>query len=135
MNARHIKLKFLLDEGVPNSVGAKLVSLGHEVIYTNTSDVVMRGSPDKLVATAAVANDAILVALDGDMRKIAQGHGYGSKRYKKLSLIKLSCSEPSAATRIEQFMGLIEYEWDCFDEKGNRRIFIEIGDGYFKSNR
>jgi hypothetical protein len=36
-------------------------------------------------------NDAILVALDGDMKRIAQGHGVGSGKYLKLRLIKLSC--------------------------------------------
>lgn len=119
----------MLDEGVPNSVGQKLEESGHNVIYMNRAEVVVRGSPDPLVAQAAAANGAILVALDGDMKKIAGSYGLGQNRYRKLSLLKLSCFEPNAVIRVDSFMSLIEHEWlvSSSDDSG-RRLHMEILD-------
>jgi predicted nuclease of predicted toxin-antitoxin system len=115
-----------LDEGVPRSVGRAFESCGHAVIYLEQA--VERGSTDPIVAIAAQANDCILIALDGDMREIAKKNGVSNSRYKKLSLIKLSCNETQAANRILQFMKLIESEWHISEEKFSRRLFIDISD-------
>lgn len=72
------RLRFLLDEGVPHSVGRYLESRGHEVIYFDAA--LMPGSPDVLVAKTAEANDAILIALDGDMKALAKRAGIGGGR-------------------------------------------------------
>jgi len=135
LNAKRQALRFMLDEGVPDSVGEIFEKAGHEVIYLNKSQVIMRGSPDPLVVQAAVANEAILVALDGDMRKIAQGHGVGKNRYRMLSLIKLSCFEPDAAGRVKSMMSLIEHEWDAGATDSGRRLHIEILDTVVRSMR
>jgi predicted nuclease of predicted toxin-antitoxin system len=119
-------LRLFLDEGVPRSVGRAFESSGHAVIYLEQA--VERGSTDPIVAIAAQANDCILVALDGDMREIAKKNGVSNSRYKKLSLIKLSCNETQAANRIAQFMKLIESEWHISEEKFSRRLFIDISD-------
>lgn len=120
------RLRLFLDEGVPRAVGRKLDDLGHDVIYLH--EAIALGSSDLLVCAAAEANSAILVALDGDMRQIAKGHGVSNGRYKKLSLIKLSCSEVQAAARIEQFIELIESEWRLSNEKVGRRLFVDVSD-------
>jgi predicted nuclease of predicted toxin-antitoxin system len=89
---------------------------------------VERGSTDPIVVIAAQANDCILVALDGDMREIAKKNGVSNSRYKKLSLIKLSCNETQASNRVSQFLQLIESEWQIAEEKLSRRLFIDISD-------
>ena len=76
-----------------------------------------------------------LVALDGDLRQIAHGLGYSNRDFKDLSLIKLSCSEPEAAERVEQAMELIENEWIYSKNLSTRRIFIEIRKSFIKTNR
>jgi hypothetical protein len=48
---------------------------GHEVAFLNK--MLARGSSDHLVCAIAGINAAILVALDGDMKRIAQGYGCG----------------------------------------------------------
>jgi predicted nuclease of predicted toxin-antitoxin system len=116
-----------LDEGVPRAVGRVLESLEHEVIYLHQA--IAPGSSDLIVCAAAEANESILVALDGDMREIAKGHGVSGSRYKKLSLIKLSCNETNAASRVRQFIELIEAEWRISDAKASRRLFIDISEG------
>lgn len=120
-----MELKFFLDEGVPRSVGQCLEERGHEVIYFE--DAAVRSSPDPVVATISMENNAILVALDGDMRTLARQHGVGRARYKRLSLLKLSCSETQAASRVRKAISLIEHEWALDSEPSTRRIFIEIG--------
>lgn len=119
-------LRLFLDEGVPRSVGRAFESRGHIVIFLEQA--VDRGSSDPIVAAAAQANDCILVALDSDMRTIAKKNGVSNSRYKKLSLIKLSCNESQAANRVASFLTLIESEWQISEEKFARRLFVDIGD-------
>jgi predicted nuclease of predicted toxin-antitoxin system len=126
-------LRLFLDEGVPDSVGHALMEAGHQVGFLNKS--LARGSSDHLVCAIADINDAILVALDGDMKRIAQSLGIGSGRFLKLGLIKLSCFEPDAATRVRAAMSLIEHEWDVTAGSTGRRIFVEISDKVIRSFR
>jgi predicted nuclease of predicted toxin-antitoxin system len=113
-------LRLFLDEGVPDSVGHAFLEAGHEVHFLNRT--LARGSSDQLVCAIADINNAILVALDGDMRRIAQGHGVGSGRYLRLGLIKLSCFEPDAPVRVRAAMSLIEHEWMFTEGAEGRRI-------------
>jgi len=115
------------------SVGRSLFEAGHEVIYFK--DAAIPGSPDQLVCAVSESNEAILVALDGDMRQIARQRGVGHKRFRRLSLIKLSCRESHAAKRIGEAMSLIEHEWDVSSREALRRIFIEIGNGFIRTAR
>jgi hypothetical protein len=80
-------------------------------------------------------HEAILVALDGDMKRIAQGYGFGAGKLLKLGLIKLSCKEPTAAERVKSAMSLIEHEWAFGESNPHRRIFIEIGDQVIRTFR
>ena len=107
------------------SVGQRFYDAGHHVICFNKATV--PGSPDQLVCAVSEGNDAILVALDGDMRKIAQRRGVGQRRFRYLSLIKLSYRETRAAERVREEMSLIEHEWQIASQKSDRSIFIEIG--------
>jgi predicted nuclease of predicted toxin-antitoxin system len=126
-------LKFFLDHNVPASVGQILKDSGHAVIYL--SDVIAENSPDQLVCAVAEANDCILVGHDGDMRQLAQRHGVGQRRFRRLSLIKLSCRETRSARRVSEAMTLIEHEWDYSASSNDRRIFIEIGDSSISTKR
>jgi predicted nuclease of predicted toxin-antitoxin system len=118
------KLRFFLDEGVADSVGTFLEGEGHTVIRLRDSITV--GSSDPLVCIAAEANDAILVAHDGDMKGLAKRHGVTNGRFKSLSLLKLSCSEPRAVDRLRQAMSLIEHEWQVSQQKRARRLYVEV---------
>jgi hypothetical protein len=52
----------------------------------------------------------------------------GSLACALIGLIKLSCFEPDAATRVRAAMSLIEHEWDVTAGSTGRRIFVEISD-------
>jgi hypothetical protein len=118
---------------VPLSVGRTLEELGHEVIYHH--EALTKSASDLLVCAASEANSAILVALDADIRKIAQGYGVSRSRYKRLSVLKLNCFEPHAAERVRTAASLIEHEWLSSPDPKGRRIFIEIGESYIRTNR
>jgi predicted nuclease of predicted toxin-antitoxin system len=106
---------------------------GHEVGFLNKT--IARGLSDQLVCAIADINNAILVALDGDMRRIAQSYGIGGRRYLRLGLIKLSCFEPDAARRVREAMTLIEHEWMVTEGSDGRRIFVEISDKAIRTFR
>ena len=133
MNERRPTLKLFLDEGVPDSVGRVFSEAGHDVIYLR--DALVPGAPDQLVCAVSEANDAILVALDADMRQLAQRRGIGNRRFRRLSLIKLSCRESRAAERVKNAMSLIEHEWNIGLQGRDRRIFIEIGSDVIRTMR
>jgi predicted nuclease of predicted toxin-antitoxin system len=124
----------LLDEGVPDSVGQVFMASGHQVAFLNKQPAA-RGSSDPVVCVMADINEAILVALDGDMKRIAQGHGMGGRAFLKLGLIKLSCYEPDAARRVKEAMSLIEHEWMVTEGRSGRRIFVEIMDTVIRTVR
>ncbi len=69
------------------------------------------------------------------MEQLARRRGVGPARFRKLSLIKLTCRESRAALRITQAMSLIEHEWAYGAENIDRRMFIEIGDSVIRTVR
>ncbi len=73
MSAVKIKLRTFLDAGVPDSVARMLQEYGHFVILHR--DALSEGSSDDLVCATALANDAILVAIDADMKRLAKQYG------------------------------------------------------------
>ncbi len=135
MRFKRPKLRFALDEGVPNAVGMALQSAGHTVIFLNRGDRVPRGAKDSLVCAFAILNEAILVAMDGDMKAIARGAGITGSAYAKLNLLKLSCLETEAAARVKAAMTLIEHEWHVGAGTPGRRLFVEILTSVIRSNR
>ncbi len=78
---------------------------------------------------------AILVSFDGDMRVLAQGHGVTASRFKKLSILKLSCFEPDAADRVKSALSLIDHEWRHNKASKGDRIFIDIGKSIIRTCR
>lgn len=127
------RLRFFLDECVPNSVGSVFLDSGHEVIYLREAGAT--GSPDPLVCKLAEENDAILVSLDSDMKKIAKGVGTTAARFARLSLVKLSCETVNAAERVSVALSLIEHEWDAGHQREGRRLYVEIGKHVIRTYR
>lgn len=125
-------MTFLLDAGVPHSVGVSLETAGHKVIYYH--EVLPEKASDLQVCETALANDAILVAIDQDMRRIANRFGV-NPRYQKLSLLHLGCNEVMASKRVIQAIDLLDSEWAFKLQKSSRRLWFEITGQYFKTMR
>jgi predicted nuclease of predicted toxin-antitoxin system len=108
---------------------------GHHVILHR--EVLAEKTADDVVAATALANAAILLAIDPDMKRFPKRFGIsqGSTRFEKLSLIWVCCNETMAAKRLQQAMSLIEHEWNVSEEKTARRLWIEVGPHHLRSNR
>jgi len=69
------------------------------------------------------------------MRAIAQRRGIGQRRFRSLSLIKISCKVTRSAERINAAMSLIEHEWLYSAGQTDRRLFMEIGTDVIRTFR
>ena len=129
-------MRFFIDQCVPESVAGVLESHNQEVVRLR--EKIAPESPDPLVAAVAETNDAILVTMDGDFRKLASRHGVGNKRYKRLSLLRFEhCIEAKTASRVEAAMSLIEHEWavGAGTESRDRRMFVVITSNTIRTHR
>lgn len=134
MTADH-PFRVLLDAGVPDSVGHVFAARGHTVIYYR--EVLSEREPDEVVCATALTNSAILIAIDGDMKRLAKRYGKQQKsaRFDRLSLIKIGCNPVLAAKRVDQAMSLIEHEWAFSEAKAARRPWVEIGPHQLTTHR
>lgn len=117
-------MRFFLDASVPDSVGQILDDAGHEVIYHRQA--LADGAKDPVVCQTAIENDAILVAIDRDMKQLTKRFGVTDERFKKLPLLFFGCSVPTSSSRLKQALSLIEHEWAISEKKVARRFFVEI---------
>lgn len=127
-------MKFLLDEGVPVSVGSVLESAGHEVILFDNSGLA-KGTPDPVVCAAAESHDAVLVAADHDMKRLAKGHGITKARFKKMGLVRFECRKPDCAKRMDEALSLIEHELVKVQLGLCERLFVVIGEATIRTHR
>ena len=129
-------MRFFIDQCVPESVAKAIERNNHEAVRLR--EKIAPDSPDTLVAAVAESNDAILVTMDGDFKKLASQYGVGHRRFRRLSLLKFSrCRESDAARRTDEAMSLIEHEWKIVNHKrpGNRRMFVEISNSTIRTHR
>ena len=127
MSQKSLFIKVLLDEGTPVLAATPFLDRGYEVI--NHRDVLEPGAKDDLVVTTAILNNAILIAVDADMKRLVRRFGSpnNSEKYTRLDLIFLSCPETLAAKRLEQALSFIENEWVVSRHKLSRRLWVDIG--------
>jgi predicted nuclease of predicted toxin-antitoxin system len=128
------RLRFFLDNCVPVSVGEVLRDAGHEVIHQGQS--LALNAADILVAIASAENETILVTQDRDFRAIASRYKVSQGKLRKLSRIEIiKCEGPKAAQRVEEGMEFIEMEWMFAQKRTDKRLFLVIQPGGFKTNR
>jgi len=124
----------MLDNNVPDSVGAVLREHGHVVIHVR--DILPIDSSDPLVATVSEEDNAVLVSCDRDFKFIAPRIPKGKRsRFRKLSRISLECSEPQAAQRVQEAMSFIESEYQLAQTKPDKRMIIVIQTAGMKTLR
>jgi predicted nuclease of predicted toxin-antitoxin system len=127
-------MRFFSDHCVPESVNMRLEEAGYEVVRLREKTA--PDSPDALVAAIAEANDAILVTMDGDFKRIASRSGIGSRRFRRLSLLRFEkCRESQAASRLQSALSLIEHEWKVGGAGRDRRMFVVITSESIRTHR
>lgn len=135
MSGGKLQLRTFLDAGVPDSVADALRQQGHVVILHR--DALPEKSTDEVVCATALANGAILVAVDADMKQMAKRYGVTPKgdRFDKLSIIRLCCNETLASKRLDQSLSLIEHEWKFAAAKTARRMWVDVGPHFIRTHR
>jgi predicted nuclease of predicted toxin-antitoxin system len=127
-------IRFFIDHCVPESVARALEAADLEVIRLREKTA--PDSPDPLVAAVAQANNAVLVTMDGDFKKIAGRNGVGRRRQRFLSLVRFEkVREFNAASRLRCALSLILHEWTISQDKSDRRIFIVIMPEVIRTHR
>lgn len=118
-------MRFFLDESVPAQLVDVLSRAGHIVIKHH--DALQEGAPDIVVCETAIANQAVLVAVDRDMRYLTHRYGkHASDRFKSMDLVMCGCGPVMADKRFAYALSLIEHEWQHASGKVGRRLWIEI---------
>ncbi len=127
MNGDGKEIVVLLDEGTPVAVAEPFLSRGHYAIYH--SEVMDSDAKDEVVAATAILNNAILVAVDADMKRLVRRFGSpnNSEKYKRLHVIFLGCEQVLAAKRLDHAMSFVGGEWAVTCEKAARRLRLDIG--------
>lgn len=124
MSAPSVQLTFLLDASAPESVAVALEKAGHKAIRHN--DVLSEGAADIVVCEAALANAAILVAVDRDMKHLSRRFNPDQPRLKRLSMVQIACNAVMAAKRLDQALSMIEHEFAISQKKAAARLWFEI---------
>jgi predicted nuclease of predicted toxin-antitoxin system len=127
--------RIMLDAGAPDSVGDVFRTRGHFVILYR--EVLPEKQPDPVVCATALLNEAILIAVDADMKRLVRRYGAAPShaRFKQLHLIRIGCNGPMAAARVEQAMELLESEWAFAQAKAARRMWVDIGNHQITTHR
>ena len=126
-------LRIFVDQCVPDSAGRAFIEAGHDVQFLR--ERLAPNSADTLVAAVALASEAVLLSLDRDFKKIATRLQFSARKLRTLSLIKLSCRESQAKTRLQQSMSLIEHEYEVMLASKGARLFIEVQKSCIRSYR
>ena len=128
-------LRFLFDEGVPQPAREPLDEAGHHVILHH--EAVSPSASDDLVCIAAIQNDAVLVAIDNDMKRFVKWYGrkVSQDRFKSLHVLRICCGEIQAANRIRQAVSFIEHEWRFTTAIKARRLWVDINSHSLQSHR
>ena len=124
MKAPSVQLSFLLDASAPESVAVAIEKAGHKAIRHN--DVLAEGATDIVVCETALANKAILIAVDKDMKQLTKRFNPDQARLKKLSMVQIACNAVMASKRLEQALTMIEHEWAVSQKKAAARLWFEI---------
>lgn len=128
-----VHLVFLLDASSPESVAKVIEGAGHKAIRHN--DVLSEGATDVVVCETAMKNNAILVAVDNDMKRLTRRFKPENDRFKKLSVIHLGCNAVMASKRMEQALSLVAHEFDVSCRKASSRVWMEINNHHFTTFR
>jgi len=121
-----LRIKFFLDNCVPDSVAGVFRDAGHEVLLLREN--IPRDSPDQLVATISEAYGAVLVSFDKDFKFLAPRIGLGRQRFRRLSRLAFRCGEPQAARRLAAALSLIEHEWQVAQTAPDKRMIVQISE-------
>jgi predicted nuclease of predicted toxin-antitoxin system len=118
------RLRFFLDNNVPDSIGSYLQRRGHSVQRQRFHIPV--NSPDQVVAMTAMQAERILVTLDKDFNS----QRFQQERFDRLSLLFLNGPSYLLLAAVKNEMDTIEFR--AASRKGARRLVVHLKPGQIR---
>lgn len=125
------RIRFLVDEDVPDSVAHFLQGRGHDVTFSR--DVLGKGTPDEYLTRLGDQNEmAVLTCNAKHFKRLASRRPeQGFAKYRHVSLITLEIDKTKAAERLAQVIESIEFEYRLCRLRLDHRVFMVIKAGRF----
>ena len=115
-----IKLRFFLDNNVPDSIGRLLQKRGHSVHRQRF--YIPADSPDPVVAMTALKSDRILVTQDKDFNS----QRFQQDRFAGLSRVSLAGEAHTLLDALKEHLHLIEFQWAHAEAAGAKRVLVHL---------
>lgn len=122
------RLRFFLDQNVPDSVCRYLRGRGHSVLLLRHH--IPDNSPDPVVGMTALQGRRILVTWDRDFN----AQRFRQDRFAKLSRISLCGAGPTLLNAVKEHMAVLEFQMPRFPVDGRMVAQIQVGIIRFRTN-
>ena len=125
------RIRFLIDENAPQSIGIFLESRGHEVFYVG--DQFAKGTPDSALLAAAVAQGLVVVTFDKDFNQLVKQlpEGTRGRVRSQAGRVSLRIRESKALSRIQELADVIEMNHHLSLQR-EKRFIIQISETSYK---
>lgn len=121
------RLRFFIDQNVPDSIGAYLQGRGHSVYRLRHH--ISENSPDPVVGMTALKAGRILVSWDRDFN----GQRFQQERFGTLSRIGLSGPGPSLLPAIKEHIQIVEFQMSRIPKGGRMIAHVQVGNVRFRT--
>lgn len=122
------KLRFFLDNNVPDSIGRYLQGRGHSV-YRQRHHI-GTDSPDPVVGMTALQAQRILVTWDKDFNS----QRFRQPRFARLNVLSLSGDGPTLLQAVKEHIVALEFHFPRTPNNGRLAIFIKTGNFRLRTN-
>lgn len=123
------KLRFFLDNNVPDSIGKYLKRRKHSVLFQR--DHIAVDSADPIVGMTALKAERILISWDKDFNS----QKFQQDRFARLSRIALSGDGPTLLPALKEHIELIEFQMTKIPAKGRYVAHVKIGNVRFRTDQ
>lgn len=128
MSASKPKLRFFLDNNIPDSVGRYLQGRGHSVLRQRYH--IPDNSPDPVVGMTALQANRILITWDKDFNS----QTFRQERFARLCRLSLVGEGPKLLPALKEHIELLEFQFGRVPKNGRLVAFITSGMSRFRTN-
>jgi hypothetical protein len=115
------KLRFFLDQNVPDSICRYLRGRGHSVVLLRHN--IPDDSPDPVVGMTALQDKRILVSWDRDFN----AQRFRQDRFAELSRISLCGAGPTLLPAVKEHIAVLEFQMPRFPAGGRMVAQLQLG--------
>lgn len=128
MATKRLKLRFFLDQNVPDSICRYLRGRGHSVLLLRHH--IPDDSPDPVVGMTALQAGRILITCDRDFN----AQRFRQDRFAELSIISLCGPGPSLLLAIKEHIEVLEFQMPRRPAGGRMVAQLKVGMVRFRTN-